>query len=351
MSTAVTDTDRGIVVTVACWLCLVCNILFFGARVHIRWPLKNLVGKDDIACTFAMVSSSPWIWSKCERILQVWLIWIAGFCGGANRPGPIISRQWFWRDPRRAGYQRGTYGRKGERPVCASQDRWRRANWAYLKMIWTSDLFYVLSVAGGRLATVGLLLRFCAAPDRIRIFRAFMYAVGIYGVVGLLITALRQDILHPWRYTANAAQTNFHRWIAFGCMGIVIDVLTMIAPLYLIWDVQMSRRTKTTVVAAFASRAPTIAFTVLRLVSLSSLDGDNFTWTYVIPEVYTQLEMHYNLIAATIPCLRIFLRAWHTRFLNMALEELDEQAFVERKYRCTHVQRACGPAESPSLTC
>ena len=56
MSTAVSDNNRGIIVTVVCWLCLVASILFFGARVRIRWPLKSLYGKDDAACTVGVVS-------------------------------------------------------------------------------------------------------------------------------------------------------------------------------------------------------------------------------------------------------------------------------------------------------
>lgn len=56
MSTAASDSDRGIIVTIVCWLCLVASILFYGARLHIRWPLKELFGKDDAACTVSLVS-------------------------------------------------------------------------------------------------------------------------------------------------------------------------------------------------------------------------------------------------------------------------------------------------------
>lgn len=158
-----------------------------------------------------------------------------------------------------------------------------------------------------------------------------MYAIGVHGAIGLMITALQRNVLRPWHHTADNWQSKLNRWIAFGVMGILLDIVALVSPIYLVWDIQMDRRTKSTVVLAFAFRAPTIAFTVLRLVALSTLSGHDFTWAYVVPEIYTQLEMHYSLIAATIPCLRIFLKAWHTRFLNMALEELDEQAYVERR--------------------
>lgn len=201
-----------------------------------------------------------------------------------------------------------------------------------LQIVWTSDLFYVLSLCFSKLSVAWLLRRFSAAPERIRAFQAFIIAVGVYGLVGLLITALRQNVLHPWQYDASSAGTNLQRWVALGVMGIVLDIIGMLSPLYLIWDIQMNRRTKAMVVFAFAFRAPTIAFTALRLVALFRVTGNDFTWEYVTPEVYTQLEMHYSLIAATIPCLRIFLKAWNTSFLAMTLEDMDEQAFVQRTY-------------------
>lgn len=55
MSTAVTDSDHGIVVTVVAWLCLAASVIFLGARIHIRWPLGELFGRDDAACTVSMV--------------------------------------------------------------------------------------------------------------------------------------------------------------------------------------------------------------------------------------------------------------------------------------------------------
>ena len=205
-----------------------------------------------------------------------------------------------------------------------------------IQVIWISDLFYVVSLALSKLAIACLFRRFSAAAERIRIFKAFMAAVGVYGVVGLLITALRQNTLHPWRYDQDAAQSNFHRWAAFGAMGILLDLVALIAPFYLIWDIQMDRRSKMRVILAFAVRAPIIIFTILRLVTINNLTGEDFTYAYVTPEVYTQLELHFSLIGATIPCLRIFLKAWNTSFLAMGLEDIDDQAYVQRKSSLKH---------------
>lgn len=201
------------------------------------------------------------------------------------------------------------------------------------KAVWTSDLFYVLSLAASKLAVASLFHRFSAVADRIRFFKGLMYATGVYAIVGLLITALRQPISRPWRYTVDTAPSNMHRWLAFGVMSAVLDAIALLSPLYLTWNIQMDRRSKLTVIVAFASRAPCIVFDALRIAALVNLNAEDFSWGYITPEIYTQLEMHYSLISATIPCLRIFLRAWHTRFLDLTLEEVDERAYAKRESR------------------
>lgn len=158
-----------------------------------------------------------------------------------------------------------------------------------------------------------------------------MYATGVYAIVGLLITALGEPVSHPWRYIVDSAEAHTHRWLAFGALSAALDVVALLSPVYLTWNIQMDRRSKLIVIVAFASRAPCIVFNALRMAALLNLKAEELTWEYVTPEIYTQLEMHYSLISATIPCLRIFLRAWHTRFLDLTLEEVDEQAYAKRE--------------------
>lgn len=54
------------------------------------------------------------------------------------------------------------------------------------------------------------------------------------------------------------------------------------------------------------------------------------------PETLTQLEMHFSVIATTLPCLRLFLRAWNTSFMDMRLQELDPQAYEQRTSRLSN---------------
>lgn len=59
-----------------------------------------------------------------------------------------------------------------------------------------------------------------------------------------------------------------------------------------------------------------IAISAIRIHSLSRLGPDSdYTFKLAQPAAWGQLEMHYNLVAAIIPCLRLFLRVWDTHQL------------------------------------
>lgn len=66
------------------------------------------------------------------------------------------------------------------------------------------------------------------------------------------------------------------------------------------------------------TRPSLIPVSIIRVVSLSrTLRSDVFLFDYVTPEIYTQAELCYAVLSATIPCLRIFLAAAQTGLLDL----------------------------------
>jgi hypothetical protein len=62
----------------------------------------------------------------------------------------------------------------------------------------------------------------------------------------------------------------------------------------------------------------------VRLTALAhAIHTDDPNFNYASAMLWTEFEMHYNLVAATIPCLRIFLRAFHTGKLGGVVDDLD----------------------------
>lgn len=152
---------------------------------------------------------------------------------------------------------------------------------------------------------------------------------AVYGAIAILIVALQQDLARPWLPQSSSSDTTLSRWIAVTAIGGLLDLCTMVFPIYLVWGLQMTRESKTKVVLSFLLRAPVIAFSIARVIAISRLNYSDYTFSYTIVEIYTQLELHYSVASTTIPCLQIFLRGFNTNFLGTALEDVDPNAHHE----------------------
>jgi hypothetical protein len=105
-------------------------------------------------------------------------------------------------------------------------------------------------------------------------------------------------------------------------------------PFMLVWGLQMKQSHKVWVVLGFTVRLmyvklvaqsvnryadtfSTIPLAVLRLLSLSeSLASNELIFDYATTEVFTQGELCFSVISATIPCLRIFMQSANTGLLG-----------------------------------
>lgn len=110
-----------------------------------------------------------------------------------------------------------------------------------------------------------------------------------------------------------------------------MDLVVTTFSIYLVRGLQMDAKLKSIIVTTFALRLFITPVATIRLVSMSEVQADNLSFTYALPETMTQLEMYGNLISATLPCLRIFLTAWNTSFMDIRLEEIDNNLYRERE--------------------
>jgi hypothetical protein len=113
-------------------------------------------------------------------------------------------------------------------------------------------------------------------------------------------------------------------WIAIGLVDVVIEVTLLVLPIYLVWPLQMPLKSKFLVTLAFSCRVAIIPVAILRLLSLHNSSGStDYSFDIVLAIVYAQVEMHFSLIAATVPCLRPFLKAWNTGYLTTQAVQVD----------------------------
>jgi hypothetical protein len=94
------------------------------------------------------------------------------------------------------------------------------------------------------------------------------------------------------------------------------------------------------VALAFSCRLPIIPLAILRSANLKSSAGSSdYTWDIILAMVYAQVEMHYSLISASIPCLRPFLKAWNTGYLATQAGQVD-RTIVDQTHSDSYALRS-----------
>lgn len=183
----------------------------------------------------------------------------------------------------------------------------------------------------GKISVSFLFSRLAKESNKSRLGWILTGLISVLGFVSLLAVAIRPNAAQPWTYRESDVGSNISRWIAAGLMSIIADVVVTGVSIHLVWDLNMQSKSKSLVITAFTLRLFVTPVTIIRLVTLGAVRPDDFSFTYSLPEAMTQLEMYCSLVATTLPCLRLFLTAWNTSFMDIRLEEIDNDAYRERK--------------------
>jgi hypothetical protein len=86
----------------------------------------------------------------------------------------------------------------------------------------------------------------------------------------------------------------------------------------------MPKTNKFIVTIAFSIRIVIIPLALVRIFHLNNISkSTNWPFDVVMPIVFAQLEMHFSLIAANVPCLRLFLKAANTGYLATQAVQVD----------------------------
>jgi hypothetical protein len=201
--------------------------------------------------------------------------------------------------------------------------------------IYATDLLFLISTWTGKLSVSFLFTRLAQESNKSRLGWALSVLISTFGLISFISVAVRPDTVEPWLYHEGDVGSILARWIATGVMSILTDLIVTGMSIYLVWNLNMVSKSKSLVITAFTLRLFVTPVTIARLVTLSHVRHDDLSFTYSTSEVMTQLEMYCNLIGTTLPCLRLFLTAWNTSFMDMRLEEIDHDAYRERNFSPT----------------
>ena len=105
----------------------------------------------------------------------------------------------------------------------------------------------------------------------------------------------------------------FVRYQVIAITDALTDVLLVLVPAYLVWQLQMSTQLKLQVISVFAFRLPLLPLSFLTLSSWNrSLHSSNPGVDRTSAILFQQSELCFSLIAGTVPCLKSFIRSFDT---------------------------------------
>lgn len=187
------------------------------------------------------------------------------------------------------------------------------------KTAYVNDILFLLSMCLSKACIALLFMRLSPGKNHIRASKIALISSIVWAVVSIFMVALKCNLSHPWVEYNQKCTNLFVRWQLITAFDIIIEVLLFSMSIYLVKDLQMSRKNKSAVITAFGFRLPVIAFAVLRLRYIGiRINSPNPTLEGTIALIWTQVELDYSVMACTIPCLKPFMIAVSTNYGSIA---------------------------------
>ncbi|KAI9732397.1 MAG: Ubiquinone biosynthesis protein coq9, mitochondrial [Cirrosporium novae-zelandiae] len=115
----------------------------------------------------------------------------------------------------------------------------------------------------------------------------------------------------------NVMKSQHRRQEVLAAWDITTEIFLLVMPLVLVWRLQMRMAPKIAVAVAFSVRAGVIIIEVYRLKYIYNfLKTGDMVVDATMTSILSQLEIHYGLMAATMPCMKPFMQAFDTGYLG-----------------------------------
>ncbi|PGH16039.1 hypothetical protein AJ79_02019 [Helicocarpus griseus UAMH5409] len=287
----ITPNDHGGILVIIATLLMTGMLLFLGIRIYTRMLLGGGLGLDDYVLTFSSVLAVAQTVATLYSVNR-----------GFGKKTDLIDDQ-VVRIPQ---LETSTYA---------------------------GDILFVIAVTLSKCAVCLLIKRLTQTEKHQLVAYVILGASIIWGLASTLTISIRTPIDKPWRLLNKDPVNVLLRWRIVGALDILTELALSALSVFLVWSLQMPIRNKLIVVTAFSFRLSIVAPIIARinyLAALQTSDNHNLFFALVPATLCTQIELHLGLMAATIPCLKPFMRAANTGYMGFG------GAFIERTHHDTN---------------
>ncbi|ORX97501.1 hypothetical protein BCR34DRAFT_577872 [Clohesyomyces aquaticus] len=191
------------------------------------------------------------------------------------------------------------------------------------KIGYATDPLFITTIYLTKCSIVCLLLRI--TPDEVqrKKLKLVLAACVVFAVISVILDLTVCEISRPWVQTSEKCENLFVRRQIMAAFDVASELVLFIIPVTFLVKLNMKLGKKAKVVSAFATRLLIIPLALLRLYQLrAEIDSADPTLIGALASVWTQTQMHYALIATTLPCGTPFLMTVVTNFGHVELQNM-----------------------------
>ncbi|KAK1762011.1 hypothetical protein QBC33DRAFT_552908 [Phialemonium atrogriseum] len=182
---------------------------------------------------------------------------------------------------------------------------------------------YGLSMCTSKWSILWMLKRIFA----VRSFQIVTWAIIIVQAAWMIMTVLIgllicRPVQKNWDPTVEGTCGNqIAGYTAVSVYNVIVDVAMCILPIPMIYKLQVKKPYKVALFGIFSIGIVTLVFSILRLLSLRSIDFDNFSYSVTGVIIWTYAETGVVILVACSPLLRPIFDKIFRRFLSSARGE------------------------------
>jgi hypothetical protein len=188
---------------------------------------------------------------------------------------------------------------------------------------YASNLLYLSAVVLAKISILLFIRRLTPSQNAARLCWTFFTFLVLWGTSSLFVWLFACGLPTPWLYDSNHC-INLE---AFTRTTVVIDMVTdlllVALPVHLFARLNYTGA-RWTIITVFSMRAFMLVPSIFRLVAFHDAfelgPKADVSWNSVPFQVWTSVAVHYSVIAASIPCVRPFLRSLESGLYDASLK-------------------------------
>ncbi|ERF74097.1 hypothetical protein EPUS_06366 [Endocarpon pusillum Z07020] len=277
---AITESDHGGYVVIAGWIMMCFFSLSVLTRLMTRFIPVRVYGSDDIIIAIAMVIG----------IAQTAAIHVSA----SNGLGRHIHT--------------------------LSYDSYE----IFAKAYYASDLLFLVTIYLAKVSLVVFIMRLTPSHNILYFCYGFITILTMWMLASVFSLAFQCSLPQPWDsmqlHLATCEVNIAGLYYSIGAVDILSDIVIIVTPTIIVWNVQISRAQRFTVIGVFGSRLAVCTCSALLLASIPEfIKSSDRSWEAVTPQIWRQVVQCLSLITACIPCLRPFLASLESGFIDSSM--------------------------------